>query len=92
MEVIKGGNETLNSLYGKVKGNVREIMTSIYEQDEKMYELAVEFLKKFIDDGKGKLLKEGRKVAKILVERELLFYDPLDGVVRFQTGGLQKNF
>ena len=84
-EVIKGRNEALNSLYREVKGNVREIMTGIYEQDEKMYELAVEFLKKLIGEGKCKLLKEDRKVAKILVEKELLFYDPLDGVVRFQT-------
>ncbi len=84
-EVIKDGRETLNSLYREVKGNVREIMTSIYEQDEKIYGLVVEFLKKIISEGKGKLLKEDRKVAKILVEKELLFYDPLDGDVRFQT-------
>ena len=74
--------QTVERLYRDAKGTLQELLDRIYE--EGWYEEAVEFLRKILTEG-AKIKKEDKRVLRKLVEYELLFYDPLERAVKFQS-------
>ena len=78
-EVIEGGKEVVHELYQNEKARLNEFFLNC-DNEEK----AKEVLKSLLT-GKFHLTKENVRVVKDLVEKEILFYDPVKGTVKFQT-------
>ena len=85
--VLSNGNlfEKLESLYIATKGIIREALGDIYDENEELYKNVVNVLKKAINGKRLSIPGKDRKFLKVLVEREILFYDPIKGEIRFQT-------
>ena len=74
--------EEVGGLYTDVKGSIGEVLGDIYEQG--WYEEARRVLMKVID-GRVEARGKDREIVRKLVEKELLFYDPVKGEVRFHS-------
>ena len=72
-------NERMEALYKVVKGNIRETLADMKEKEK-----AKEVIKKAIY-GEIDPTGEDRGMIKKLVEKEIFFYDPIEGELRFQT-------
>ena len=77
--------ETVKALYKAVKMRIREILGNMYEEDPNKAEEVKVVLRKLLEGGRVETEGKDRKHVKELVEKEVLFYDPLDGVVSFST-------
>ena len=75
--------EGLNDMYRIIKGSFGELLGDIYTQG--WYKEAKRVLEKLIGGEDIKVRGEDRETVKKLVELEVLYYDPLDGDLRFQT-------
>ena len=80
--VLERSVSEVENLYRFVKGTFGEVLGDIYE--EGWYEEAVEVLKRVLD-GSVKARGKDREVVRKLVGKEILFYDSIEGKVRFQT-------
>jgi len=77
---------TVEELYRDHRARLREFLGRVFEEGGKeLQEKVKEVLKKMLEGEVVEIEGEDRKVVKKLVEAELLFYDPLEGSVRFQT-------
>jgi len=72
-------NERMEALYKVVKGSIRETLADMKEKEK-----AKEVIKKAIY-GEIDPTGEDRGMIKKLVEKEIFFYDPIEGELRFQT-------
>ena len=77
--VISKGINTVKELYEQVKSRVFDFLIDYQSEDE-----AKKVLKEIVK-GDFKLSKENISVVRDLVEAEILFYDPINMVVKFQT-------
>ncbi len=78
-EVVKGGVDIINELYENERSRMKEVLLN-YDEEEK----AIKIFRSLLE-GSFKLTKENIKIVKDLVEKEILFYDPVKGYVKFQT-------
>ncbi len=74
--------EAIQRFYKDSKGTFQEVLDLIYE--EGWYEEAVKLLREVLENN-FKVKKEDKKILKKLVEYELLFYDPINRLVKFQS-------
>ena len=75
--------EGLRDMYRIVKGSLGELLGDIHTQG--WYEEAKKILERLIKGEDVKVRGEDRETVKRLVDLEMLYYDPLDGDLRFQT-------
>ncbi len=76
-------DQTIERLYKDSRGTFLETLDRIYE--EGWYDEAVGFLKRVITDRDFEVKKEDKGVLRKLVEYELMFYDPIERKVKFQS-------
>ncbi len=72
---------TVEGLYKDHRARLEDVLAESYENGE--YEIVIEILKKVLS-GEIDLVRDKKMVRK-LVEREVLFFDPINRVVEFQT-------
>ncbi len=85
-EVLEGDKEILKRISEEVKGSIRETFGNIYERDPRELEELLELLRRFLEGKEIEVMGKDRKAVKKLVEAEVLFYDPVEGRLRFQSG------
>ena len=84
-EVIEGGKGVVKELYESEKARFKEIFGKLYEEDPSLRDEAKKLLKKILTGEEVDLDGKDRKMIKKLVDMEALYYDPVKGVVKFQT-------
>ena len=75
--------QTVMRLYKDARGTFQEILDRIYE--EGWYDEAVGFLKKLLSEGGEGVKREEKGILRRLVGYEVLFYDPIERMVKFQS-------
>lgn len=87
MEIIKSREPkaTVENFYKNYKSRMREVFGQIYEIDEKLRDECKELLKRMLEGYTPEIDGKDRKCVKLLVEKEVLYYDPINGIARFQT-------
>ena len=83
--VISRGINVVEELLENAKASLRETLGSLYEEDPSLKEEAVDLLKRLLRGEDIDLEGKDRKITRILVEKEILYYDPIKGEIRFQT-------
>ena len=74
--------EAVEELYRAVLGRIREFLATEYERDADFERRIEEYLKELVKEGRLFLRKGDRKAVSRLVEKEIVFYDPVTGEVR----------
>ena len=86
-EVTSNGDprEKVENLYLSFRSRLRETFGQLYEISEKLRDECKDLMKKMLKGYTPEIDGKDRKCVKLLVEREVLYYDPMKGDVRFQT-------
>jgi len=86
-EVTSNGDpkEKVENLYLSYRSRLRETFGQLYDINEKLRDECKELLKKMLKGYIPEIDGKDRKCVKLLVEREVLYYDPIKGDIRFQT-------
>ena len=82
MEIIQQSKtmsveDIINNMYLAVKSSIEEKIGDIMEDDDNLGNRAIDVLKKVIKGERLDMMSKDRKIVKLLVEREILYYDPL---------------
>ncbi len=89
MEQIIGSDDprtAVEELYKDHRARLREFFGRMYDEGgKKLQDKVKEVLKKILDGEELEIEGEDRAFVRKLVEAEVLFYDPIEGEVRFQT-------
>ena len=83
--VISKGIDTVKELFENAKASLREVLGSLYEEDPSLKEKAIDLLKRLLKGESIELDGRDRRMTRILVEKEVLYYDPVKARVKFQT-------
>ena len=83
VETVSNGNpkKKIENIYKEVRARLDDILATAYENGK--YQETFEMIKK-VFEGTIDIVRD-RKKFRWLVEKELLFYDPINRSVRFQT-------
>jgi len=86
--VLSNGDvkQKIKELYKQHKARLREFLGKMYEEGGKELQDRVKgVLRKMVEGSRVNVEGEDRSVVKRLIGAEVLFYDPLEGDVKFQT-------
>ena len=80
MEQILNGDvkDTVDELYRVVKNSVEEKLGDMYEESSELQREAFALLRKIISGEGVEMRGKDRKMVKLLVEKEILYYDPIN--------------
>ena len=80
MEQILNGDvkDTIDELYRVVKNSVEEKLGDMYEESPELQQEAFTLLKKIVSGERVEMRGKDRKMVKLLVEKEILYYDPIN--------------
>ena len=77
--------QVLEDLKTQAKSDLREKLAELSKKSLKVYEDAREFLITLLNKEEIEYIGRNREKLELLVQMEILFYDPLKGKARFQT-------
>ncbi|AEF95787.1 ATP-binding protein [Methanotorris igneus] len=81
----KNLKEVLNYLLNDVKQKLKYFLEDVKEEDEKLYKEVLEALKIFKESYEVEDITIDKKVREFLVKGNILFLDPIEGILRPQS-------
>ena len=84
--VIRNGKEYVKGLYKSVKSSIEEFLDRVLmERGKNEKERFMEVLKEIIENGNVDDDPEKKLKVREMAENEILFFDPVERIIGFQT-------